>query len=167
MKNFNSATDALTAKMNELKYLTNNDNFVKNVINVMRVIESCRLDRDYVDITLAPATHQPNHADALQCDPIYQLGLEESVDAFEDQNDPDPLNTSEALVIPVLSNEQFNTLLMSVNSEQTLAYEHIHNHYTRTMDSVLPGEDLQCQRGASPWCTLGIRSCRTFCSDLA
>ncbi len=23
------------------------------------------------------------------------------------------------------------------------------------------------QRAASPWCTLGIRSCRTFCSDLA
>ncbi len=24
-----------------------------------------------------------------------------------------------------------------------------------------------CMRAASPWCTLGVRSCRTFCSDLA
>ena len=28
---------------------------------------------------------------------------------------------------------------------------------------VIPG----CMRAASPWRTLGIRSCRTFCSDLA
>ncbi len=33
--------------------------------------------------------------------------------------------------------------------------------------SVLSNQDGGVERAASPWPTLGIRSCRTFCSDLA
>ena len=35
------------------------------------------------------------------------------------------------------------------------------------MHSVLFDVSVGCMRATSPWRTLSIRSCRTFCSDLA
>ncbi len=134
---FESATESLKAKMEFLQLLDTHDEFAQSVVNAMRVLESCELDRDVVGMNLAPATHQPGTDRGISDSLLDPEGLDNVDNDFTAVDES--VNAQKAMLVPLWSDHKFTEIVKSLNTEQSNLFAFLRSHYKESVDSVMSG----------------------------